>query len=211
MKAELTRLGDALLAGNVEEVRRLTQEALRLGVPPQAILDTGMRPAMERLGERFSAGLAYLPELLLAADTMKEGMEVLRPAVLRGEVRPEATLLIGTVEGDIHDIGKNLVRMMFEGGGFRVIDLGIDVTCEGFVEAYRREQPDLVGLSALLTTTIGQMEKVIRLIRAEDPRARVLVGGAPVRQAFADRIGASGYAPDAAAAVKVGRSLLGLG
>jgi len=210
MNETMRKLGDSLLAGDVGEARRLTQDALKAGASPQEILETGMRPAMERLGERFSAGEAYLPELLLAADTMREGMEVLRPSILRGGIKPEATLLLGSVEGDIHDIGKNLVRMMFEGGGFRVIDLGIDVSCERFVEAYHRERPDLVGLSALLTTTMGQMEKVVRGIRSGDSAARFIVGGAPIRQAFADQIGANGYAPDAAQAVKVGRKILGL-
>jgi len=210
MQEILSNLGDALLAGESEEVRRLTGKALQGGFSPQQILDAGMRPAMERLGERFSLGLAYLPELLVAADTMKAGMEVLRPFILRGDVKPEATLLLGTVEGDIHDIGKNLVRMMFEGGGFRVIDLGVDVACDRFLEAYRRERPDLVGLSALLTTTLGQMESVVLGIRAEDSQAKVIVGGAPVRQEFASRIGADGYAPDAAQAVKVARRILGL-
>lgn len=211
MQEKMRKLGDAMLAGDSEEVRRLTAEALEAGLTPQDVLDHAMRPAMERLGERFSAGQAYLPELLVAADTMKAGMEVLERAMLRGgRLKPEATLLLGTVQGDIHDIGKNLVRMMFEGGGFRVVDLGIDVAPAVFLEAYRREKPDLVGLSALLTTTVGQMETVIRTVRAEEPRARFIVGGAPVRQDFADRIGADGYAPDAAQAVKVARKILGL-
>ncbi len=207
----MRKLGEAMLAGDSDQVRRLTAEALEAGLTPQDVLDLAMRPAMESLGERFSAGQAYLPELLVAADTMKAGMEVLERAVVRaGGLKPEAVLLLGTVQGDIHDIGKNLVRMMFEGGGFRVVDLGIDVAPASFLEAYRREKPDLVGLSALLTTTVGQMEAVIRTVRAEDPRARFIVGGAPVRQDFADRIGADGYAPDAAQAVKVARRILGL-
>lgn len=209
MQENMQRLGDAMLAGESDEVRRLTAEALEAGLTPQDILDCAMRPAMERLGERFSAGQAYLPELLVAADTMKAGMEVLERAVVRGaRLKPEGVLLLGTVQGDIHDIGKNLVRMMFEGSGFRVVDLGIDVAPATFLEAYRREKPDLVGLSALLTTTVGQMETVIRTVRAEEPCARFIVGGAPVRQDFADRIGADGYAPDAAQAVKVARKIL---
>ncbi len=211
MQENMRKLGEAMLAGDSDQVRRLTAEALEAGLTPQDVLDLAMRPAMESLGERFSAGQAYLPELLVAADTMKAGMEVLERAVVRaGGLKPEAVLLLGTVQGDIHDIGKNLVRMMFEGGGFRVVDLGIDVAPASFLEAYRREKPDLVGLSALLTTTVGQMEAVIRTVRAEDPRARFIVGGAPVRQDFADRIGADGYAPDAAQAVKVARRILGL-
>ena len=210
MKELLEKMEAPLLGGNEAEVRALTRQALDQGVSPQAILEEGMRPAMEALGDRFSRGEAFLPELLLAAETMRAGMEVLRPAIVQGGVRPKATLLLGTVEGDIHDIGKNLVKMMFEGSGFRVVDLNTNVKAERFLEAYRTEKPDLVGLSALLTSTIGEMEKVIRMIRAEDPDARFLVGGAPVRQAYADQIGANGYAADAGSAVRVGNQIVGL-
>jgi len=206
----LFRLGESLLAGDEEQTGRLTGEALGSGLSPQAILDGGMRPAMERLGERFSRGEAYLPELLLAAETMKAGMEKLKPAIVGGALVPRATLLLGTVEGDIHDIGKNLVKMMFQGAGYRVVDLETNVKAETFLTAYRRERPDLVGLSALLTTTIREMENVIRAIRAEDPSARFIVGGAPVSQGLADRMGANGYAPDAASAVKVGNGIVGI-
>jgi 5-methyltetrahydrofolate--homocysteine methyltransferase len=205
----LKRLGENLLAGQEDETRRLTEEALQAGALPQQILEQGMRPAMDDLGDRFSRGQAYLPELLLAAETMKAGMVVLEPAIIRDGAAPAATLLLGTVEGDIHDIGKNLVKMMCQGSGFRVVDLDTNVPAERFLEAYLREKPDLVGLSALLTSTMGEMEKVIRRIRAHDPQARFFVGGAPVRQEFADRIGADGYAPDAGAAVKVARRLVG--
>jgi 5-methyltetrahydrofolate--homocysteine methyltransferase len=210
MNEGMTNLGETLLAGNVEEIKRLTEEALRSGVSPQDILEEGLRPAMESLGDRFSRGEAFLPELLVAADTIKASMEVLQPAIVRGGVTPKATMLLGTVEGDIHDIGKNLVKMMFEGSGFRVIDLDINVKAETFLEAYHKEKPDLVGLSALLTTTIGEMEKVIQAIREFDPKAKFIVGGAPLTQEFADRIGADGYAPDAGEAVKVGNRIIGL-
>jgi 5-methyltetrahydrofolate--homocysteine methyltransferase len=206
----MTNLGETLLAGNVEEIKGLTEEALRSGASPQDILEEGLRPAMESLGDRFSRGEAYLPELLVAADTMKASMEILEPAIVRGGVPPKATMLLGTVEGDIHDIGKNLVKMMFEGAGFRVIDLDINVKAEKFLEAYHKEKPDLVGLSALLTTTIGEMEKVIQAIREFDPNAKFIVGGAPITQEFADRVGADGYAPDAGGAVKVGNRIIGL-
>jgi len=210
MNELMTILGETLLAGNVEEIKRLTEEALRSGASPQGILEEGLRPAMESLGDRFSRGEAYLPELLVAADTMKASMEILQPAIVSGGVSPKATMLLGTVEGDIHDIGKNLVKMMFEGAGFRVIDLDINVKAEKFLEAYHKEKPDLVGLSALLTTTIGEMEKVIQAIREFDPNAKFIVGGAPITQEFADRVGADGYAPDAGEAVKVGNRIIGL-
>jgi 5-methyltetrahydrofolate--homocysteine methyltransferase len=210
MNERMTNLGETLLAGNVEEIKRLTEEALNAGASPQDILEEGLRPAMESLGDRFSRGEAFLPELLVAADTMKASMEVLEPAIVREGVTPKATMLLGTVVGDIHDIGKNLVKMMFEGSGFRVIDLDINVKAEKFLEAYHKEKPDLVGLSALLTTTIGEMEKVIQAIREFDPEAKFIVGGAPITQEFADRIGADGYAPDAGEAVKVGNRIIGL-
>jgi len=210
MNERMTNLGETLLAGNVEEIKRLTAEALSEGVSPQELLEKGLRPAMESLGDRFSRGEAFLPELLVAAETMKASMEALQPAIVGGGLSPTATMLLGTVEGDIHDIGKNLVKMMFEGSGFKVIDLDINVKAERFLEAYHRENPDLVGLSALLTSTIGQMEKVIQTIREYDPKAKFIIGGAPVTQEFADRVGADGYAPDAGEAVKVGRRIIGL-
>jgi len=210
MNERMTNLGQTLLAGNLEEIRRLTEEALSAGATPQDILEQGLRPAMEALGERFSRGDAFLPELLVAAETMKASMEIMQPAIVRGGLAPRATMLLGTVAGDIHDIGKNLVKMMFEGSGYRVIDLDINVKAERFLDAYHREKPDLVGLSALLTSTIGEMEKVIQAVREYDPKAKFIIGGAPITQEFADRVGADGYAPDAGEAVKVGNRIIGL-
>ncbi len=210
MNELMTNLGETLLAGNMEEIKRLTEEALSTGTTPQDILEQGLRPAMETLGDRFSRGEAFLPELLVAAETMKAGMEVLQPAIVRDGVAPKATMLLGTVEGDIHDIGKNLVKMMFEGAGYKVIDLDINVKADKFLEAYHKEKPDLVGLSALLTNTIGEMEKVIQTIREYDPKAKFIIGGAPINQELADRVGADGYAPDAGEAVRVGSRIIGL-
>jgi len=210
MNELMTNLGETLLAGNIKEIKRLTEEALGAGANPQDILEQGLRPAMETLGDRFSRGEAFLPELLVAAETMKASMEVLQPAIVRDGVAPKATMLLGTVEGDIHDIGKNLVKMMFEGAGYRVIDLNINVKADKFLEAYHKEKPDLVGLSALLTNTIGTMEKVIQTIREYDPKAKFIIGGAPVNQEFCDRVGADGYAPDAGEAVRVGNRIIGI-
>ena len=210
MNELMTNLGETLLAGNMEEIKRLTEEALSTGTTPQDILEQGLRPAMETLGERFSRGEAFLPELLVAAETMKASMEVLQPAIVRDGVAPKATMILGTVEGDIHDIGKNLVKMMFEGAGYKVIDLDINVKADKFLEAYHKEKPDLVGLSALLTNTIGLMEKVIQTIREYDPKAKFIIGGAPVNQEFCDRVGADGYAPDAGEAVRVGNRIIGI-
>lgn len=210
MNELMTNLGETLLAGNLEEIKRLTEEALSAGTTPQDILEQGLRPAMETLGDRFSRGEAFLPELLVAAETMKASMEVLQPAIVRDGVAPKATMILGTVEGDIHDIGKNLVKMMFEGAGYRVIDLDINVKADKFLEAYHKEKPDLVGLSALLTNTIGVMEKVIQAIREYDPKAKFIIGGAPVNQEFCDRVGADGYAPDAGEAVRVANKIIGI-
>ena len=210
MNELMTNLGETLLAGNMEEIKRLTEEALSAGTTPRDILEQGLRPAMETLGDRFSRGEAFLPELLVAAETMKASMEVLQPAIVRDGVAPKATMLLGTVEGDIHDIGKNLVKMMFEGAGYKVIDLDINVKADKFLEAYHKEKPDLVGLSALLTNTIGAMEKVIQTIREYDPKAKFIIGGAPVNQEFCDRVGADGYAPDAGEAVRVGNRIIGI-
>ena len=210
MNELMTNLGETLLAGNMEEIKRLTEEALNAGTTPQDILEQGLRPAMEALGERFSRGEAFLPELLVAAETMKASMEVLQPAIVRDGVAPKATMLLGTVEGDIHDIGKNLVKMMFEGAGYKVIDLDINVKADKFLEAYHKEKPDLVGLSALLTNTIGVMEKVIQAIREYDPKAKFIIGGAPVNQEFCERVGADGYAPDAGEAVRVANKIIGI-
>jgi 5-methyltetrahydrofolate--homocysteine methyltransferase len=205
----MAKLGTNLIAGEIDAVKGFTEEALRAGMSAHEVLERGMMPSMEELGERFSRGEAFLPELLLAAHAMKAVMEVLKPAMARSDVGPEATLVIGTVAGDVHDLGKNVVRLMFEGAAFRVVDMGVNVSAERFLEAYGQEKPDLVGLSSLVTATMGEMEKVIRQVRREYPEAKFIVGGAPIRQDFADAIGADGYAPDAHTAVNVGRRIIG--
>lgn len=210
MQELLSKLGENLLAGNNELIIKLTQDALENGISVEQILESGFMPSMEGLGDRFSTGEAYLPELLLAADTMKVAMEVLRPAVLNADLKSKATILIGTVKGDIHNVGLGIVKMMFEGAGFQVIDLGVDTPAEDFLDAYMKEKPDLIGLSALLSTTMGEMKDVIKLVRREYPQARFLVGGAPITQKFADSIGADGFAPDAPSGVKIVRRLLDL-
>jgi len=210
MNELMTKLGESLLAGHTEEIKRFTEEALGEGISPIDIMEQGMMSPMEVLGDRFSKAEAYLPELLLAANTMKAAMEVLRPALVREDIKPKATLVIGTVAGDIHDLGKNIVRMMFESAAFRVIDMGVNVTSGQFIEACNREKPELVGLSSLLTTTMAEMERTIEHVRAEVPDVKLIVGGAPIMQDFADRIGADGYAPDAPKGVAVGKKLLGL-
>lgn len=203
-------LGQNLLAGKTDvilaEVKRLLEE----GVSAGEILADSMMPTMEALGEKFSAGEAFLPELLVAADTMKSAFTLLGPAMASSGDTGAGTFVIGTVRGDIHDLGKNLVKIMFEGAGFKVVDLGCDVPAETFSETFKKENATLVGLSSLLTTTMNEMKKVVDQIHAIDPEAKIMVGGAPLTQAYADEIGASGYAPDAPSALQVGKKILGV-
>ena len=210
MNDMLAAMGPILLAGKTQDLTKAVAAAMDAGVPAKEILDRGLVPVMNELGERFSRGDAFLPELLLAGDTMKSALEVLRPSFVKSGIAPAATMVIGTVEGDIHDLGKNIVKMMFEGAGFRVVDLGINVTAAQFAKACAAEKADLIGLSSLITSTMAGMERIIREVRRSQPQAKFIVGGAPLSQAFAERIGANGYAPDAHLAVKVGRAILGL-
>ena len=201
----------ALLAqGKVEDVEKLTQEVLNNGESPEAILKDGFIQAMDRIGVRFKSGEIYIPEVLIAARAMHAGMEILKPILSKSTTRLSKKVAIGTVKGDLHDIGKNLVAMMLEGGGFEVVDLGIDVSAEQFVEAIRAHKPQVVGMSALLTTTIREMKMTLEAIEKAGLRKEIktIVGGAPLTERFAREIGADGYAPDAASAVDVVTSLL---
>lgn len=211
MSELLERLKKAVMAGEEDEAATLVREALGGGFDPREIMEGALMPAMEEIGERFSRNEAFIPELIVAASAMEKGMEALKPA-LSGEEKGRGLVVLGTVYGDIHSIGKNLVRMCLEGAGFRVLDIGEDVRTERFVEAYRQHRPDILGLSALLSSTMQRMPEVIQAVRAEDPSAVIMVGGAPVTQEFADRIGASGYAPNAfEAAVKAKELVAGSG
>jgi 5-methyltetrahydrofolate--homocysteine methyltransferase len=199
----------ALYEGKAERVTALVRQALEEGQSPAAVLAGGLIAGMDRVGQDFKAGEIFIPEVLVAARAMHAGMAVLRPLLAAGEVPSRGRCVVGTVRGDLHDIGKNLVRMMLEGAGFEVIDLGTDVSPEAFVAAVREHRPRLVGLSALLTTTMLNMPATLEALRAAGLRdqVRVLVGGAPVTAAYAAQIGADGYAPDAAAAVDLARQL----
>jgi 5-methyltetrahydrofolate--homocysteine methyltransferase len=199
-----------LTQGKMEEIMKLTEEALNNGEPPEAILKDGFIQAMDRIGVRFKSGEIYIPEVLIAARAMHAGMEVLKPILSKSTTRLSKKVAIGTVKGDLHDIGKNLVAMMLEGGGFEVIDLGVDVSAEKFVEAIRTHQPQVVGMSALLTTTINEMKMTLEAIEKAGLRKEVktVIGGAPLTAKFAREIGADGYAPDAASAVDVVTSLV---
>jgi 5-methyltetrahydrofolate--homocysteine methyltransferase len=210
--ADLAALTAAVEAGDRHTATRLTQEAIDAGVGPQEILDA-MTAAMTEVGRRFACNEGvYVPEMLIAARAMKESSALLEPLLVAGGIRPEHTAVVGTVKGDLHDIGKNLVGMMLKGANFEVVDLGTNVPPERFVEAAREHGAHLVGVSALLTTTMVGMREVVEAIRAaglED--VKVLVGGAPVTDEYAVEIGADGYARDAATAVTVARTVLAAG
>jgi corrinoid protein of di/trimethylamine methyltransferase len=198
----------SLLEGETEEVKTLVQEVLDAGESAERVLKEGLIQAMDRVGVRFKNGELYIPEVLLAARAMHAGMAILKPILSKSTETIAGKVLIGTVKGDLHDIGKNLVVMMIEGGGFDVIDLGIDVPASRFVEAVKEHRPQVVGMSALLTTTMMEMKKTIQALEeaGQKDRVKIIVGGAPVTEDFAKDIGADGYAPDAAVAVDVVRS-----
>ncbi|WP_406676945.1 corrinoid protein [Moorella sp. ACPs] len=206
--AVLEEIKEALMAGNANKVKELTQKALDEGVAPTTIINDGLIAAMNIIGVKFKNNEVYVPEVLVAARAMHAGMDVVKPLLTGDAMEDKGTLVIGTVKGDLHDIGKNLVIMMMEGAGFKVVDLGIDVPVEKFVQAVEEHKPQLVGISALLTSTMMQMKKTVEGLAAYRDKIKIMVGGAPVTQKFADEIGADGYAPDAASAVDLARQLL---
>jgi len=205
----LQELANNVISGKAKETKALVAQALEEGLPVADILNKGLIAGMNVVGVKFKANEFYVPEVLIAARAMKWGMEVLEPRLKEAGVEPIASIAIGTVKGDLHDIGKNLVGMMLQGAGFKVVDLGIDVAPEKFIDAVKTQGCKLVGLSALLTTTMPQMKNVIAAIKEAGGEAKVMIGGAPVTQNYADEIGASGYAPDAASAVDVAKELIG--
>lgn len=189
-------------------VVELVQEAIKEGVPSQDILNKGLIAGMDEVGRRFKAGEIYVPEVLIAAKAMKSGMALLKPLLAKSGIEPIGTFIIGTVKGDQHDIGKNLVVMMMEGAGFKVVDLGVDVPAEKFIDALSSNPKAIVGMSALLTTTMVAMKSTIEKLRLAGFENPVMLGGSPVTQAYADEIGADSYAPDAASAVDKAKELL---
>jgi len=201
-------IAKAVLEGDEEAARKLVEQAVNASLPVRQVLHEGLLAGMEEVGRRFRDGEYYLPEVLVAADAMKAGMAVLQPRLLAENVRPQATAVVGTVEGDLHDIGKNLVATMLQGAGFEVIDLGVDVAADKFVAACTERPVQLVGLSALLTTTMPQMELVVKRLREKvRPTPRIIVGGAPVTENYARQIGADGYGADAASGAEVAKRL----
>ncbi len=206
--ADLQALADAIIKGDQNTAVEITKTALDEGTAPKTVLDEGLIAGMDVVGERFKKNEVYIPEVLISARAMKTAMTILEPELAKAGVDPIGKFVIGTVQGDLHDIGKNLVAMMLKGAGFEVIDLGVDVKPEKFVEEAKSTGAHLVGLSALLTTTMPAMEKTIKALKGAGLSAKVMIGGAPVTQAFADKINADGYSADAATAVDIAKTLV---
>jgi 5-methyltetrahydrofolate--homocysteine methyltransferase len=208
--SELSELTTAVAAGKRVDTVRLTQELLAAGLSPQSIVEQGLVPGMAIVGEQFKRNEIFVPEMLIAARAMKEALKLLEPLLVQAGIKPKYTVVIGTVQGDLHDIGKNLISMMWRGANFAVVDLGTNVSPERYLSAAREHGANLVGLSALLTTTMPAMKETVRVLKAAElPNLKVMIGGAPITQEFADDIGADGYAADAGTAVEVARRLLG--
>ncbi len=199
---------NAVLDFEEEGMPALVQKEIDAGTDVQSVLNDGLIAAMDEVGKRFSEGELFVPEMLMAAHAMKAGLAVLRPLLADADAQPKGTIVIGTVKGDLHDIGKNLVSMMLEGAGFKVVDLGVDVETDTFLAAAAEHEAQIVAMSALLTTTMPAMEATVATIKEKGLPLKTMVGGAPVTEAFANKIGATGYSEDAPAAVELARRLL---
>ena len=208
---EASKFYDALSRGSVEEVKEITRKALSAGDSPEKILKEGLIKAMDQVGVKFKNSEIYIPEVLIAARAMHAGLGILKPILAKSSGVTTAKVALGTVKGDLHDIGKNLVGMMLEGAGFEVVDLGIDVSAEKFVQSAQEKGAQVIGMSALLTTTMMQMKTTVEMVKkAGFQGVKTIVGGAPVTAEFAKQIGADGYAPDAATAVSIVKGILGV-
>lgn len=211
MQSVLEEIREGIMDGDMQLVQDKVNEALEADVEAPVILRQGLIPAMAEVGRLFEAGEYFVPEVLIAARAMKAGLTILKPKLVEADVEPVGTVAAGTVKGDLHDIGKNLVCMMLEGAGFEIMDLGTDVSPEAFVDAVTNEGVDLIAMSALLTTTMPNMQTTLDALQEAGVRdkVRVMVGGAPVTQAYADEIGADGYAADASRAATLAKQLVG--
>ncbi|MDD3826151.1 MAG: cobalamin-binding protein [Anaerolineaceae bacterium] len=210
MSELLEQISTAVIEGNLDDIEDLTEDALDEGLNAEQVLNQGLMAGMDYVGVEFKAGNMFVPEVLRSAKTMQIAMDIIKPLLVESGVKTAGKVLLGTVKGDLHDIGKNLVGMMCEGGGFEVKDIGKDVAPEQFVEAVKEWEPDVLGMSALLTTTMRAMESTIKVLEEAGLRDRVkiIIGGAPVTQTFADQIGADGYASNAAGAADLAKRLL---
>jgi len=211
MTAILKEIAAKVVDGDITAVEELTRHALADKIDPQRITREAYIPALEAVGDKFSAGELFLPEMLVAAMAVQGGMAILKPLLVTAGARSLGTIVLGSVQGDIHDIGKNLVGMMWEGAGFRVVDVGIDVPSARFIAAAEQHQADIIALSAIISTTRATMPGIIRDIRASKlgSRIKIMVGGPPITQEFCEKVGADGYAPDANMAVRRAKELLG--
>ena len=212
MNKGLEKIKSTVVNGRHIEIEGLEKKAVQSGTDLSLIIDDALTAAMEVVGERFADGEIFIPEMLVAAITMKKGLGVIKPFLNVADVKSKGTILIGTVKGDLHDVGKNLVIIMLEADSFNVIDLGVDVSRENFVQKVKELKPDIIGLSALLTTTMPEMKKVLDALEENNLRnsLKVIVGGAPIDAKFAKEIGSDGYGKNAAEAVQVARNLIGL-
>ena len=208
--ADLKALADAVIKGDQATAVEITKAALDEGMAPGTILNEGLVAGMNVIGTRFKANEVYIPEVLISARAMKMAMEHLEPKLVEAGVEPIGKAIVGTVKGDLHDIGKNLVVMMLKGAGFNVVDIGVDVSPEKFVEETKNSGAKIVGLSALLTTTMPAMDETVKAIKQAGLDVKTMIGGAPVTDAYAEKIGADGYAPDAASAVDLAKKLIGV-
>ncbi len=206
--SDLQKLNDCVVKGDRKGAVALTQELLTANVAPIDIVEKGLVPGMSIVGEKFKRNEVFVPEMLIAARAMKECMAILEPMLVKAGIKPKFTAVIGTVQGDLHDIGKNLVAMMWKGANFGVVDLGTNVTPDKFAAAAKENNAHVVGLSALLTTTMPAMKTTIEALKKQGVQAKVVIGGAPITSEFAKEIGADGYAPDAASAVDIAKQLL---
>lgn len=210
MSEILSEISTAVIEGNLDVIQGLTEDALDEGLNAKDILDRGLMPGMDHVGVEFKAGNMFVPEVLRSARAMQSSMTIIRPLLAESGASLKGKVLLGTVKGDLHDIGKNLVGMMCEGAGFDVKDLGKDIGPEDFVQAVKEFEPDVLGMSALLTTTMRSMEHTIKALEEAGVRnkVKIIIGGAPVTQSFADQIGADGYASNAASAADLAKSLV---
>ncbi len=210
MADHMEAIKNAVIGGKHAEIKALVTQALDAGLDPNTIINDALIAAMDVVGTDFGSGKIFVPEMLVAALTMKSGLDIVKPRLAAGQNQSRGTVIMATVKGDLHDIGKNLVSMMLEGAGFKVLDLGVDLSVEKLIDQVKTIQPDILGLSALLTTTMPEMQKVIAELKARGLRdkVKVLVGGAPLDRAFAEKIGADGYGADAGSSVDLARKLL---
>ena len=203
-----SKISECVQKGALANIYDLVKEALSQNIAPADILENGLIAGMKTVGEKFNAGEIFVPEMLIAARVMNHALELLEPLMVQGDVQSKGKIVLGTVQGDLHDIGKNLVGIMFKGAGYEVIDAGVDASAEQFLKVAKENGADIIGLSALLTTTLNNMKDIVAAIKKSDPDIKVIIGGAPVTDDFAQKIEADGFAANAAAAVNVVESLM---